>query len=134
MRDLIKESILELKNSKGFIYVTEEGKQISLEEAAAKKISITPVHPKDEVLKKLENAGLFLTDTKFLNDLNELISILSFKKVSPNVSKRKHFTPNEKSKILEEWKKVEALGKSNKSAFAKEIGVGYQTFMNWLKS
>ena len=39
----------------------------------------------------------------------------------------------EKVKIMEEWKKVEAAGKKTKAAFAREIGVGYQTFINWLR-
>lgn len=34
---------------------------------------------------------------------------------------------------MEEWKKVEAAGKKTKAAFAREIGVGYQTFINWLR-
>ena len=77
MRELIKESIVDLKKSDGFVYVTAEGKKIDLHEAASRGISVTPVKPKDGVIKKLESAGLFLTDNKFLADLNELISSLN---------------------------------------------------------
>ncbi|MBN7817209.1 hypothetical protein [Algoriphagus pacificus] len=134
MRELIKESISDLKKSDGFVYVTAEGKKIDLHEAAAKGIAVTPVNPKDEVIKKLEAAGLFLLDGKFLNDLNELISLISGAGSSKGKSgKRRTFTDSEKNKIVEEWKKVEAAGKQTKAAFAREIGVGYQTFINWLR-
>lgn len=133
MRELIKESIIDLKKTDGFIYVTAEGKKIDLHEAAARGIAVTPVNPKDEVIKKLEAAGLFLTDSKFLNDLNDLIAELSGKNTSKSSGKRRSFSDAEKSKIIEEWKKVEAAGKKTKAAFAREIGVGYQTFINWLR-
>ncbi|GMQ26801.1 hypothetical protein Aoki45_34840 [Algoriphagus sp. oki45] len=133
MRELIKESIIDLKKTDGFIYVTAEGKKIDLHEAAARGIAVTPVNPKDEVIKKLEAAGLFLTDSKFLNDLNDLIAELSGKGASKSSGKRRSFSDAEKSKIIEEWKKVEAAGKKTKAAFAREIGVGYQTFINWLR-
>lgn len=133
MRELIKESIIDLKKTDGFIYVTAEGKKIDLHEAAARGIAVTPVNPKDEVIKKLEAAGLFLTDSKFLNDLNELIAELSGKSTAKASGKRRSFSDSEKSKIIEEWKKVEAAGKKTKAAFAREIGVGYQTFINWLR-
>ena len=51
MRELIKESIVDLKRADGFIYVTAEGKKIDLHEAAARGIAVTPVNPKDEVIK-----------------------------------------------------------------------------------
>ena len=133
MRELIKESIIDLKKTDGFIYVTAEGKKIDLHEAAARGIAVTPVNPKDEVIKKLEAAGLFLTDSKFLNDLNDLIAELSGKGAAKSSGKRRSFSDSEKSKIIEEWKKVEAAGKKTKAAFAREIGVGYQTFINWLR-
>jgi hypothetical protein len=133
MRELIKESIADLKRAEGFIYVTADGKKIDLHEAAARGIAVTPVNPKDEVIKKLEAAGLYLTDGKFLNDLNDLISALSGKSASKGSGKRRTFSDTEKSKIVEEWKKVEAAGKKTKAAFAREIGVGYQTFINWLR-
>ncbi|MFL0683599.1 MAG: hypothetical protein ACK4SF_05340 [Algoriphagus aquaeductus] len=134
MRELIKESIVDLKRADGFIYVTAEGKKIDLHEAAARGIAVTPVNPKDEVIKKLEAAGLHLTDSKFLSDLNDLISALSGSASSSKSSgKRRSFSDSEKSKIVEEWKKVEAAGKKTKAAFAREIGVGYQTFINWLR-
>lgn len=134
MKDLIKESISDLKKSDGFVYVTAEGEKIDLHEAAAKGIAVTPVNPKSEVIKKLEAAGLDLTDSKFLNDLNELISLLSGSGSTKGKSgKRRTFSDSEKSKIVEEWKKVEAAGKKTKAAFAREIGVGYQTFINWLR-
>ena len=134
MRELIKEAIVDLKKTDGFIYVTAEGKKIELHEAAARGIAVTPVNPKDEVIKKLEAAGLFLTDSKFVNELNDLISVLSGAGSSKGAGKRRSFSDNEKNKIVEEWKKVEAAGKKTKAAFAREIGVGYQTFINWLKS
>jgi hypothetical protein len=133
MRELIKESIVDLKKADGFIYVTAEGKKIDLHEAAARGIAVTPVNPKDEVVKKLEAAGLYLTDSKFVNDLNELISTLSGGSSSKSSGKRRSFSESDKSKIVEEWKKVEAAGKQTKAAFAREIGVGYQTFINWLR-
>ena len=133
MRELIKESIVDLKRADGFIYVTAEGKKIDLHEAASRGIAVTPVNPKDEVVKKLEAAGLFLTDSKFVNDLNDLISSLNGGTSSKSAGKRRSFSDSEKSKIVEEWKKVEAAGKQTKAAFAREIGVGYQTFINWLR-
>ncbi|TDK41614.1 hypothetical protein [Algoriphagus formosus] len=132
MRELIKEAIADLKKNDGFIYVTSEGKRVDLHEAAARGIAVTPVNPKDDVIKKLENAGLHLTDGRFLNDLNELIGLITGQS-SAKTSKRRTFSDQEKSKILEEWKKVEATGKKTKAAFAREIGIGYQTFINWLR-
>ncbi|MBY5949469.1 hypothetical protein OU792_12310 [Algoriphagus sp. NF] len=132
MRELIKEAIADLKKNDGFIYVTSEGKRVDLHEAAARGIAVTPVNPKDDVIKKLENAGLHLTDGRFLNDLNELIALITGQS-SAKTSKRRTFSDQEKSKILEEWKKVEATGKKTKAAFAREIGIGYQTFINWLR-
>jgi len=134
MRELIKEAIADLKRADGFIYVTAEGKKIDLQEAATRGIPVTPMNPKDEVIKKLEAAGLHLTDNKFLNDLSDLINALGGKSSSKSSGKRRSFSDHEKSKIVEEWKKVEAAGKKTKAAFAREIGVGYQTFINWLKS
>ncbi len=134
MRELIKEAIADLKRTDGFIYVTAEGKKIDLHEAAARGIAVTPVNPKDEVIKKLEAAGLFLTDGKFVGELNDLIAALSGNFSSKGAGKRRSFSESEKSKIVEEWQKVEAAGKKTKAAFAREIGVGYQTFINWLKS
>lgn len=132
MRELIKEAIADLKKSEGFIYVTSEGKRIDLHEAATRGIPVTPVNPKDDVIKKLESAGLYVTDGRFMNDLNELVGLISGNSTGKS-SKRRTFTDAEKSKILEEWKKVEAAGKKTKAAFAREIGVGYQTFINWLR-
>jgi len=132
MRDLIKEAIADLKKGDGFIYVTSDGSKIDLHEAASKGIPVTPVNPKDQVIKKLEAAGLHLNDVRFLNELNELISLVTGSAVSKG-SKRRSFSDSEKGKIIEEWKKVEAAGKKTKAAFAREIGVGYQTFINWLR-
>ncbi|MFC3417338.1 hypothetical protein [Algoriphagus hitonicola] len=132
MRELIKEAIADLKKNEGFIYVTSEGKRIDLHEAATRGIPVTPVNPKDDVIKKLESAGLYVTDGRFMNDLNELVGLISGNSTG-KTSKRRTFTDAEKSKILEEWKKVEAAGKKTKAAFAREIGVGYQTFINWLR-
>ena len=134
MRELIKEAIADLRKADGFIYVTADGRQIDLHEAASSGIAVTPVNPKKEVKKKLEAAGLFLNDTKFINELNELISLVSGNGVAVKSSKRRSFSDSEKNKIVEEWAKVEATGKKTKAAFAREIGVGYQTFINWLKS
>lgn len=137
MRDLIKDAIADLKKSDGFIYVTADGKRVDLHEAAAKGLAVTPVNPKDAVIKKLESAGLHLSDGRFLNELNELISLISGAgtgaATAAKGSKRRSFSESEKSKIVEEWQKVEAAGKKTKAAFAREIGVGYQTFINWLR-
>ncbi|PZX50122.1 hypothetical protein [Algoriphagus chordae] len=133
MRDLIKDAIVDLKKGDGFIYVTADGSKIDLHDAAKQGISVTPVNPKAQVIKKLEEAGLPLNDTRFLNELNELISLVTGNSAGPKVTKRRTFSDAEKSKIVEEWKKVEAAGKKTKAAFAREIGVGYQTFINWLR-
>lgn len=133
MKDLIKESIMNLKRADGFIYMTAEGKTIDLQEAAARGIAVTPVNPKDDVIKKLEAAGLFLTDSKFVSDLNLLIDSLNGGSSKSTSGKRRSFSDSEKSKILAEWKKVEASGSKTKAAFAREIGIGYQTFINWLR-
>ncbi|WP_297337624.1 hypothetical protein [Algoriphagus sp.] len=132
MRELIKEAIADLKKNEGFIYVTSEGKRIDLHEAATRGIPVTPVNPKDDVIKKLESAGLYVTDGRFMNDFNELIGLINGSSTG-KTSKRRTFSDAEKSKILEEWKKVEAAGKKSKAAFSREIGVGYQTFINWLR-
>ena len=134
MRDLIKEAIADLKKGDGFIYVAADGSKIDLHEAASQGIAVTPVNPKNQVIKKLEAAGLHLNDAKFLNELNELISLVTGNGVATTKSsKRRTFSDSEKSKIVEEWNKVEATGKKTKAAFAREIGVGYQTFINWLR-
>ena len=135
MKELIKESIADLKKSDGFIYVTADGKRVDLHEAASKGLAVTPVNPKDAVIKKLEAAGLHLSDGRFLNELNELISLISggSSAAAAKGSKRRSFSESEKGKIVEEWQKVEAAGKKTKAAFAREIGVGYQTFINWLR-
>lgn len=133
MKDLIKESIQDLKRSGDFVYLTAEGKKIDLQEAAVRGIAVTPVNPKQEVIKKLEAAGLFLTDNKFVSDLNDLIAAINGAKSSKSTGKRRTFSDSEKSKIIEEWKKVEAAGSKTKAAFAREIGIGYQTFINWLR-
>lgn len=133
MRELIKDAIADLKKSDGFIYLTADGKKIDLIEAATNGIAVTPVNPKKEVIKKLDAAGFYLNDAKFLNELNELITLVSGNGVAAKSSKRRSFTDSEKSKIVEEWTKVEATGKKTKAAFAREIGLGYQTFTNWLR-
>lgn len=134
MKELIKEAIADLKKSDGFIYVTADGSRVDLHEAAARGIAVTPVNPKDSVIKKLEEAGLFLNDGRFLNELNELISLISGNgSIATKGAKRRTFGDAEKSKIVEEWLKVEAAGNKTKAAFAREIGVGYQTFINWLR-
>ncbi len=133
MRELITEAIADLKKGDGFIYVTSDGKKIDLHEAASNGTAVTPVSPKNEVLKKLDAAGLHLNDTRFLNELNELISLVTGSSVAIKSSKRRSFSDSEKTEIVEEWNKVEAAGKKSKAAFAREIGVGYQTFINWLR-
>lgn len=133
MRELIKEAIADLKKGDRFIYVTSDGKKIDLHEAASSGTAVTPVSPKNEVLKKLDAAGLHLNDTRFLNELNELISLVTGSSDAIKSSKRRSFSDSEKNKIVEEWNKVEAAGKKSKAAFAREIGVGYQTFINWLR-
>ena len=60
MRELIKESIVDLKKYDGFVYVTAEGKKIDLHEAASRGIAVTPVNPKAGVIKKLEAAGAIM--------------------------------------------------------------------------
>jgi hypothetical protein len=131
MRDLIKEAIADLKKGDGFIYVTADGNKIDLHEAATKGIAVTPVNPKDQVIKKLEAAGLHLNDGRFLNELTELISLVTGNASATKGSKRRTFSDSEKSKIIAEWSKVEAAGKKTKAAFAREIGVGYQNFIIW---
>ncbi len=133
MRELIKASISELKKSDGFVYETEDGKLIDLHEAAKKGIAVTPKDPKDAVLQKLSDAGLDLADGKFVNELHELIGLIHSGGSSQGSRKRRTFSSSEKEKIIAEWKKVEAAGKKTKAAFAREIGVGYQTFINWLR-
>jgi len=132
MKDLIKASIAELKKNEGFVYETEDGKLIDLQEAAKKGIAVTPKDPKESVLKKLSDAGLDLADGKFVNELNELIGLITSGS-SKGSRKRRTFSNSEKEKIIAEWKKVEAKGKKTKAAFAREIGIGYQTFINWLR-
>lgn len=133
MRELIKEAIVDLKKTDGFIYLTSDGKKIDLNEAAARGIAVTPVNPKDEVIKKLESAGLFLNDSKFVNELMDLINVLSGSNSIKSSGKRRAFNDLDKTKIIEAWKNEEIVGKKTKAAFAREVGVGYQTFINWLR-
>lgn len=133
MKELIKESLVDLKKAEGYIYLTSDGKKIDIQEAAVRGISVTPLNPKDEVIRKLEVAGLFLTDNKFVAELNEVIEALGGASQKKAGVKRMTFSSSEKAKILEEWKKVKAAGNTTKAAFAKEVGIGYQTFINWLK-
>ena len=46
MKELIKEAIADLKKADGFIYVTDDGKQVDLQEAASNGIAVTPINPK----------------------------------------------------------------------------------------
>ena len=131
---MIKEAIADLKKGNGFIYVTSEGKKVDLLEAATNGIAVISMNPKNEVIKKLDAAGLQLTDARFLDELNELISLMTGGSSPSKASKRRSFSDSEKSKIVQEWAKVEATGKKTKSGFAREIGVGYQTFINWLRN
>lgn len=133
MRELIKEAISSLKKGDGFIYVTSDGSQVDLHEAATRGLAVTPVNPKDEVIKRLEAAGLPLNDGRFVNELNELIGLITGNTTSAKTQKRRTFSAAEKNKIVEEWNKVEAAGSKTKAAFAREIGIGYQTFINWLR-
>ena len=46
MKEFIKEAIADLKKADGFIYVTDDGKQVDLQEAASNGIAVTPINPK----------------------------------------------------------------------------------------
>jgi hypothetical protein len=124
MKSLIKECIAELKKADGFVYKTQEGKVIDLNEAAAKGIAVVPINPKDEVLAKLHEAGLDLTDSKFLNDLAELTRLVSGSKEKKASKKRVSLSAEEKGRLIQEFEKS---GKS-KLAFSKEKGINYQSF------
>lgn len=51
--------------------------KIDLLDAAIKVIAVTPMNPKNEVIRKLDAAGLQSTDARFLNELNELVSLMT---------------------------------------------------------
>jgi len=134
MRDLIKDSLATLKKSDDYICVTPDGQQISLKEATKKNIQVTILHPKQVVEEKLAEAGLPLTDTKFLNELNELIEALngSLPSGKTTSSGRKSFNKEEKKQIVEGWPKAKEQG-LNKTEYAKQVGVSYQSLINWLR-
>jgi len=133
MRDLIKNSLATLRKSDDYICVTNDGEQISLEEATRKNIAVTILHPQQIVKEKLENAGLYLTDSKFLNDLNELIEELNgTARSSKKPTSIKKLSKAEKQKIIEGWAQAHEEG-MNKAQYARKAGVTYQSFINWIK-
>lgn len=133
MRDLIKNSLNTLRKSDEYICVTNEGEQITLEEATKKNIAVTILLPQQIVKEKLEEAGLFLTDSKFVNDLNELIEELNgTSKANKKGSVKKSLSKAEKQKIVEGWAQAHEEG-MNKAQYARKVGVTYQSFINWLK-
>ncbi|HSJ66168.1 MAG TPA: hypothetical protein VK921_00760 [Anditalea sp.] len=133
MRDLIKNSLTTLRKSDEYICVTNEGEQITLEEATKKNIAVTILHPQQIVKEKLEEAGLYLTDAKFVNDLNELIEELNgTAKAGKKAVSGKKLSKDEKQKIVEGWAQAHEEG-MNKAQYARKMGVTYQSFINWLK-
>ncbi|KEO75545.1 hypothetical protein [Anditalea andensis] len=133
MRDLIKNSLNTLRKSDEYICVTNEGDQISLEEATKQNIAVTILHPQQIVKTKLEEAGLYLTDTKFVNDLNELIDELNgTAKTGKKPVSGKKLSPAEKQRIIEGWADAHEDG-MNKAQYARKVGVTYQSFINWIK-
>jgi hypothetical protein len=133
MRDLIKDSLATLKKSDEYICVTNEGEQISLKEATKKNIPVTILSPKQVVEENLAEAGFPLNDTKFLSDLNELIELLgSSPSGKASSSGRKSFSKEERKQIVEGWPKAQEQG-LNKTEYAKQVGVSYQSLINWLR-
>lgn len=133
MRELIKNSLNTLRKSEDYICVTNDGEQITLEEATKKNIPVTILHPQQIVKDKLEEAGLYLSDAKFVSDLNELIEELNgTSKLSKKASLKKSLSKEEKQKIVEGWAEAHEDG-MNKAQYARKVGVTYQSFINWLK-
>lgn len=81
----------------------------------------------------MKAAGLSLTDNKFVDELNDLNTASNGEKTSKSFKKIKLFTGSQKSKILEEWKKAEALGSKAKAEFERKTGIGFQSFIPWLR-
>jgi len=133
MRDLIKNSLNTLRKSDDYICVTNDGEQITLEEATKKNIAVTILHPQQIVKDKLEEAGLYLTDSKFVSELNELIDELNgTAKTSKKAVSVKKLSKEAKQKIVEGWAQAHEEG-MNKAQYARKVGVTYQSFINWIK-
>ncbi len=135
MKDLIKSVLSDLKKKEGFIFVTEDGQEISLQDAAKKGISITPKNPKLEAQKKLADAGLDLSDPGLVKDIMELIEQTGGgKSTGSKKSSRTKYSEIDKINYVREFKKAESKNIDlNPSQFAKEKGLNYQTLNSWIK-
>lgn len=135
MKDLIKSVLAELKKNDAFIFVTDDGKEISLQEAAKKGVSITPKNPKNEAKNRLSEAGLDLSDPSLVKDIQEVIELLGGGKPSgKRKSSRTSYSETDKMNYVREFKKAEASNQdTNTSQFAKEKGLNYQTLNSWIK-
>lgn len=132
MRQLIKEALKAIKESKeNFIYVDEKGKSVKLEEAAKKGIPVTPVDVKVKALEKLKSGGLDLSKAEIRSDLMELLELLGEKK--DHIPKKMDPVVYNKEEILDRWfQYAQAEENANAEEFAEQHHVGYDTLASWI--
>ncbi len=135
MKELIREVLKELKKKDGFVFVTSEGEEISLQDAAKKGLSITPKNPKIEAQNRLTEAGLDLSDPALVKDVLEAIELISgTKPTAAKKSTRTKYSETDKINYVREFKKEEANNENlNPSQFARDKGLNYQTLNSWVK-
>lgn len=114
-----------------FIYIDAKGnKYESTEEAYASGLEVTIKKSIDLAKEDLKSIGI--NSKKEADKLTEILSNVFTDKDSKKAGKRKVYSPDDKTKLIEEWKEAEKKGVS-KSKFTKEKDIAYPTFLNWLK-
>jgi hypothetical protein len=127
LKELLKTSYTKLKSNSGVIYVDAKGNEVTIENALKNGLLIKPIDPKQMVLEELKQNGLDLEDKDFVKLLRNVIGFLHNENVI--VKNTKRFSDEDKEALIKEFNES---GKS-KMAYAKEKGINYQTFNNWLK-
>lgn len=135
MKDLIKSVLSELKKKDAFVFVTEDGQEISLQEASKKGLSVTPKNPKIEAQNKLAEAGLDLTDLSLVKDITEAIELINGgKSGGTKKASRTSYSEDDKINYVREFRNEESKNSSmNTSKFSRAKGLNYQTLNSWVK-
>jgi len=132
MKRLIKEAIKTIKDHpEKFVYYDTKGKEIKLDDAAQKGISIKAVLVKTKAVEKLKKEGLDLSDPALRKELRELLDLLDDngnhlqKEISPKIFS--------KDEIIEKWFDYAMIDENaNAEEFADEHHVGYNTLTKWI--
>jgi hypothetical protein len=128
---MLKNTIEQLSKSTT-VFVDESGKEHSIEDAASKGLSGKFVNRKVEMTKQFTDLGFPIQESSFLKLLTEVHNLLngsSSKKSGGSTGGRKSYSDEEKKTIVEEFKKSDISA----FKFAKDKGIGYQTFNKWIK-